>query len=251
MTTRWLKNSTALAAALLGLATLASPALGQGTLVAACKPVGDGARVYLSSVTPDEAAVLAGIDLPITSDPVLFVGVGARPIWYERGSLASINALCGGEDEEPFIELFADTGIQPRDGTWQTRVAPARMEGCPAMMAGALERTMPSADDTTRRVTFPRPFDPNQLPRDFNPGHQWAADGENRWRTNLFSQETAIGGPAGMQTQVDLEMVVASPTEMRTIGSVLLQLPQIAREAMGMTGDCRIITRSLSQWIAD
>lgn len=215
-------------------------------LVAEC--TGNGARFYLSDLTIDEASVAAGTELPAASGGILIIGAGRKPEW-STASRKQIDRECGGKGQEE-VELFPG-GLQPRDGNWRTVVKATRMEGCPEMLASAMAAQNKGAQTTTRRVSFPKPFDPNKLPRDFNPGHSWSAAGDNRWTASIFTQGVDYGAEGAQKTDVRLTMELVSETEIRNTGSVQMSLPKFAQKVMNISGDCRVITDSVSTWIGE
>jgi|GEM_PF-6049914 len=226
---------------------VAVPAMAeQKALVAEC--TGSGARFYLSDLTISQAAVTAGTDVPSNSDGVLVVGAGKKPYWSTAGR-KQIDRDCGGQGQDE-IELFPG-GLQPRDGTWRTTVQPTEMKGCPSMLASAIAAGSARAQTTTRRVEFPEPFDPNKLPRDFNPGHSWQAAGAHRWTSSIYSGGTNFGAEGMQATDVRLTLQLVSETEIRQSGSVKINLPKIAQQTLGISGDCRVITNSVSTWIGN
>lgn len=215
-------------------------------LVAEC--TGNGARFYLSELTIDEASVAAGTELPSNSGGILIIGAGRKPEW-STASRRQIDRECGGQGQEE-VELFPG-GLQPRDGNWRTVVKATRMEGCPEMLASAMAAQNKGPETTTRRVSFPKPFDPNKLPRDFNPGHSWSAAGDNRWTATIFTQGIDYGADGAQKTDVRLTMELVSETEIRNAGSVKISLPKFAQKVMNISGDCRVITDSVSTWIGE
>jgi hypothetical protein len=215
-------------------------------LVAEC--TGSGARFYLSELTIDEASVAAGTELPSASGGILIIGAGRKPEW-STASRRQIDRECGGQGQEE-VELFPG-GLQPRDGNWRTVVKATRMEGCPEMLASAMAAQNKGPETTTRRVSFPKPFDPNKLPPDFNPGHSWSAAGDNRWTASIFTQGIDYGAEGAQKTDVRLTMELVSETEIRNTGSVQVTLPEFAQKVMNISGDCRVITDSVSTWIGD
>ena len=215
-------------------------------LVAECN--GNGARFYLSDLTRDEAAITAGTPSPSVSDNVLVVGTGRVPQW-SSASRKQIDKDCGGQGQDE-IELFPG-GLQPRDGSWRTNVQPAQAKGCPAMLASAIAAKNGGSQIMTRQVTFPKPFDPNKLPRDFNPGHSWKPDGENRWASSIFANKINFGAEGMQATDVRLSMELVSETEIRQSGTVKVNLPKIAQQTLGVSGDCRVVTNSVSTWVSD
>ena len=226
---------------------LASQAMAdEKALVAEC--TGNGARFFLSDLTIDEASVAAGTELPSTSGGILIIGAGRKPEW-SNASRRQIDRECGGPGQEE-VELFPG-GLQPRDGNWRTVVKATRMQGCPEMLASAMAAQNKGPQTTTRRVSFPKPFDPNKLPRDFNPGHSWSAAGDNRWTASIFSQGVDFGAEGAQKTDVRLTMELVSDTEIRQSGSVKVSLPKIAQKTLNISGDCRVITDSVSTWIGD
>ncbi|WP_417410890.1 hypothetical protein [Hoeflea sp.] len=226
---------------------VASPALAeQKALVAEC--TGSGARFFLSDLTVSEASVSAGTNVPSSPDGVLIIGVGEKPYWSFAGR-KQIDRDCGGDGQDE-IELFPG-GLQPRDGNWRTVVKATRMEGCPEMLASAMAAQNKGQQTTTRRVSFPKPFDPNKLPRDFNPGHSWSAAGDNRWTASIFTQGVDYGAEGAQKTDVRLTMELVSETEIRNTGSVKMSLPEFAQKVMNISGDCRVITDSVSTWLGD
>ncbi|MEM5472030.1 hypothetical protein WNZ14_09875 [Hoeflea sp. AS60] len=226
---------------------VASPAMAeQKALVAEC--TGSGARFFLSDLTITEASVSAGTNVPSSSDGVLIVGVGERPYW-SFAARKQIDKDCGGDGQDE-IELFPG-GLQPRDGNWRTTVKAARAQGCPQMLASAIAAKTEAPQTTTRRINFPKPFDPNELPRDFNPGHSWSAAGDNRWTASIFNQGIDFGAGGSQKTSVNLTMELISETEIRNSGSVKISLPAIAQKTLNISGDCRVITDSVSTWIGD
>jgi hypothetical protein len=50
---------------------------------------------------------------------------------------------------------------------------------------------------------------------------------------------------------VRLTMELVSETEIRNTGSVQVTLPEFAQKVMNISGDCRVITDSVSTWIGD
>lgn len=50
---------------------------------------------------------------------------------------------------------------------------------------------------------------------------------------------------------VSLTMELVSDTEIRQSGSVKVSLPKIAQKTLNISGDCRVITDSVSTWIGD
>jgi hypothetical protein len=215
-------------------------------LVAECS--GNGARFFLSDLTIDEASVAAGTELPSASGGILIIGAGRKPEW-STASRRQIDRECGGQGQEE-VELFPG-GLQPRDGNWRTVVKATRMEGCPEMLASAMAAQNKGPETTTRRVSFPKPFDPNKLSRDFNPGHSWSAAGDNRWTASIFTQGVDYGAEGAQKTDVRLTMELVSETEIRNSGSVQMSLPKFAQKVMNFSGDCRVITDSVSTWIGD
>ncbi|WP_375589328.1 hypothetical protein ABWH89_21170 [Hoeflea alexandrii] len=215
-------------------------------LVAEC--TGNGARFFLSDLTIDEASVAAGTELPSASGGILIIGAGRKPEW-SMASRRQIDRECGGQGQEE-VELLPG-GLQPRDGNWRTVVKATRMEGCPEMLANAMAAQNKGPETTTRRVSFPNPFDPNKLPRDFNPGHSWSAAGNNRWTASIFTQGIDYGAEGAQKTNVRLTMELVSETEIRTSGSVKMTLPKFAQKVMNISGDCRVITNSVSTWVGD
>lgn len=215
-------------------------------LVAEC--TGNGARFFLSDLTIDEASVAAGTEIPSTSGGILIIGAGRKPEW-SLASRRQIDRECGGQGQEE-VELFPG-GLQPRDGNWRTVVKATRMEGCPEMLASAMAAQNKGQQTTTRRVSFPKPFDPNKLPRDFNPGHNWSAAGDTRWTASIFTQGVDYGAEGAQKTDVWLTMELVSETEIRNTGSVKMSLPKFAQKVMNISGDCRVITDSVSTWIGN
>lgn len=215
-------------------------------LVAEC--TGSGARFFLSDLTIDEASVAAGTELPSTSGGILIIAAGRKPEW-STASRRQIDRDCGGPGQEE-VELFPG-GLQPRDGNWRTVVKATRMEGCPGMLASAMAAKNQGPQTTTRRVSFPKPFDPNKLPRDFNPGHSWSAAGDNRWTASIFTQGVDYGAAGAQKTDVRLTMELHSETEIRQSGSVKASLPKFAQKTLNISGDCRIVTDSVSTWVGD
>ncbi|MBU2485686.1 MAG: hypothetical protein KKG78_11435 [Alphaproteobacteria bacterium] len=213
-------------------------------LVAEC--TGNGARFFLSDLTIDEASVAAGTELPAAAGGILIIGAGRKPEW-SMASRKQIDRECGGQGQEE-VELFPG-GLQPRDGNWRTVVKATRMEGCPEMLASAMTAKNQGPQTTTRRVSFPKPFDPNKLPRDFNPGHSWSAAGDNRWTASIFTQGVDYGAEGAQKTDVRLTMELVSETEIRNTGSVKVSLPEFAQKTLNISGDCRVITDSVSTWI--
>ena len=234
-----------LAAAISSVA--ATPAASEEkALVAEC--TGKGARFFLSDLTAEEAAVVAGTELPASSGAILIIGAGRTPAW-STATRRQIDRDCGGQGQDE-IELFPG-GLQPRDGTWRTTVKATRMEGCPEMLASAMAAQNTGPQTSTRRADFPKPFDPNKLPRDFNPGHSWVSAGDNRWTASIFAQGVDYGAGGEQKTDVRLSMEVVSETEIRQTGSVKVVLPAVASKTLNITGDCRIITDSVSVWIGE
>jgi hypothetical protein len=224
-----------------------SPALSeQKALVAEC--TGSGARFFLSDLTVSQASVSAGTNMPSSSDGVLIVGAGKKPFWSFAGR-KQIDRDCGGDGQDE-IELFPGA-LQPRDGNWRTTVQAARAQGCPQMLASAIAAKTQGRQTTTRRNKFPKPFDPNKLPRDFNPGHSWSAAGENRWTASIFNQGIDFGAGGNQKTDVRLTMELTSETEIRQSGSVRVSLPEIVQKTLNISGDCQVITDSVSTWIGD
>jgi len=215
-------------------------------LVAEC--TGNGARFFLSDLTIDEASVAAGTEIPSTSGGILIIGAGRKPEW-SLASRRQIDRECGGQGQEE-VELFPG-GLQPRDGNWRTVVKATRMEGCPEMLASAMAAQNKGQQTTTRRVSFPKPFDPNKLPRDFNPVHSWSTAGDNRWTASIFTQGVDYGAEGAQKTDVRLTMELVSETEIRNTGSVKMSLPKFAQKVMKISGDCRVITDSVSTWIGN
>lgn len=238
------KISFAAAAIACGIASQAMA--DEKALVAEC--TGNGARFFLSDLTIDEASVAAGTELPSGSGGILIIGAGRKPEW-SMASRRQIDRDCGGKGQEE-VELFPG-GLQPRDGNWRTVVQATRTEGCPEMIASAMAAKNQGPQTTTRRVSFPKPFDPNKLPRDFNPGHSWSADGERRWTASIFAQGVDFGADGTQKTDVRLAMELISETEIRQSGSVKITLPAVAQKVMRMPEDCRVITDSVSTWIGD
>lgn len=225
----------------------ATPAMAaEKALVAEC--TGSGARFYLSDVTIAQASVAAGTAIPSTPGGILIIGTGRKPEW-SMASRRQIDRECGGQGQEE-VELFPG-GLQPRDGNWRTVVKATRMEGCPQMLASAVAANNQGPQTTTRRVSFPKPFDPNKLPRDFNPGHSWRAAGDNRWTASILDQGMNFGSEGVQKTKVGLTMELVSETEIRNSGSLKVSLPAIAQKTLNISGDCRVITDSVSTWIGD
>ena len=52
-------------------------------------------------------------------------------------------------------------------------------------------------------------------------------------------------------TDVRLTLQLVSETEIRQSGSVKINLPKIAQQTLGISGDCRVITNSVSTWIGN
>ena len=50
---------------------------------------------------------------------------------------------------------------------------------------------------------------------------------------------------------MSLSMELVSDTEIRQSGSVKVSLPKIAQKTLNISGDCRVITESISTWIGD
>lgn len=235
-----------LATAAIACGTASQAMADEKALVAEC--TGNGARFFLSDLTIGEASVAAGTEIPSSSSAILIIGAGREPAW-STASRRQIDRECGGKGQEE-VELFPG-GLQPRDGNWRTEVRATRMEGCPEMLTNAMAAKNQGPQTITRRVTFPRPFDPNKLPRDFNPGHSWNAAGDNRWTASIFSQGVDFGAEGAQKTDVRLTMELVSETEIRQSGSVKVSLPEIAQKTLNISGDCRVITDSVSTWIGD
>ena len=235
-----------LATAVLACGVASQAIADEKALVADC--TGSGARFFLSDLTIAEASVAAGTELPSTSGGILIIGAGRKPEW-SMASRRQIDRECGGQGQEE-VELFPG-GLQPRDGNWRTVVKATRMEGCPEMLASAMAAQNKGPETTMRRVSFPKPFDPNKLPRDFNPGHSWSAAGDNLWTASIFTQGVDYGAEGAQKTDVRLTMELVSETEIRNTGSVQMSLPKFAQKVMNISGDCRVITDSVSTWIGD
>ena len=88
----------------------------QKVLVAECH--GNGARFFLSEISQSEANVLLGTSGPVADTAIVIIGPGRAPGWSTK-TRREIDIDCGGDGQDE-IELFP--GIQPRDGTWLTRV---------------------------------------------------------------------------------------------------------------------------------
>ncbi|QLF71860.1 hypothetical protein FE840_019870 (plasmid) [Peteryoungia desertarenae] len=240
-----MKNSLFLIAAAVGSTFgMSSAQAEQKVLVAECH--GKGARFFLSEVTQQEANVLMGTDGPMPDNAIIVIAAGKEPFWSTR-SRKQIDQDCGGEGQDE-IELFA--GTQPRDGVWRTDIS-TRAEDCPTAIRQGLAGNLPGPESDSRSMKWPRPFDPNNLPRDYNPGHTWKPAGENRWTTSLLD---AAGLPSfeGRQfARSTMVMTLKSETEITMSHTMQINLPGIAQQALGGGGNCRIITDSVSVWQSD
>ena len=116
------------------------------------------------------------------------------------------------------------------------------------MVQQAAGANLPGPQTDTRRMEWPRPFDPNQLSRDFNPGHVWRPAGEDRWTASILDAANFPKFEGEQFARGELVMTLRSETEITMTNTIQITLPAIAQQALGGGADCRILTDSVSTW---
>lgn len=156
---------------------------------------------------------------------------------------------------KPPIELFP--GVEPRSGLWQARLGKTRLEGCPAVMQQAFPKSpgaLPAEWLTPRKLTFQRPFHPDQLEMSRRLSAEglsriaWRNAGENAWTTEVFPElfgQLPAGQGAG--SKMTWRLTLKSETEIEHLSTVSIVLPKEAAAVLGGSNTCRMVSRN--SWV--
>lgn len=235
---RPLLQTRAALALILGLGAVAGPAAAQEkAIVAECGNA--GCRCQLAAVTPDEAAVTYGIDLPAAGETTLIVTPGGAE--WTTLSPDRIDADHGG-DGSCVLELFPE--IRPQDGTWTGTVVAESVQGCPAAMAPAL-REATAGMVQVRRIDWGGAFHPDRLsdaPQDS--GIEWTQVSATEFTGSGRSEQP--GGPMRLLLRYSARLLAPD----RAIAGLRLTIGMATDDAAanailaqaGLT-NCRVVAR--------
>lgn len=135
---------------------------------------------------------------------------------------------------------FAD--INPKDGTWQSKLDRNKVTGCPSMMESMINKQ--SIKPQSKTVDFSEPFHPKSL---FEEADQlnWKKTGANKWQAIM--QE----GGGGSNVNIKWSIHVVSKTKMNISSNVSMVFPPQMAAMFGGSGECKADTTGSYNYIGN
>lgn len=143
------------------------------------------------------------------------------------------------------IDIFTDEeigAINPKDGTWASRMNDFSVTGCPPGVEGAAMSAMGLSKSVS--VTFTKPW---WHPSDMSDGFRqmsWRPVGANGYFSNPYLTGPEAAG-SGMSLSVTMALNVTSEVEMDVWGRVQINLAPFLAKMIGGSESCTAIVRGI------
>ncbi len=140
------------------------------------------------------------------------------------------------------LSTFALADINPKDGTWKSKIDTNNVSGCPSMMKSMISKQ--SMKSQSKKVDFSEPFHPRSL---FEESGQlkWKKLGANKWQAVMQQ------GGGGMNVNITWSIDVVSKTKMNVASKVNMQLPPQMAAMFGGSGECKADTTGSYNYIGN
>ena len=135
---------------------------------------------------------------------------------------------------------FAD--INPKDGTWRSKIDTNNVSGCPSMMKSMISKQ--SMKPQSKKVDFSEPFHPRSL---FEESGQlkWEKMGKNKWQAVMKQ------GGGGTNVNIKWSIHVVSDTKMKVSSNVSMKFPAQMAAMLGGSGECKANTTGSYNYIGN